>query len=299
MLDVISFCILCSFLKYKPHVALNSIVKNFVWGSDIYDNRLFVYNDIVLVDSNTCKYYIESPNPALSSCPYNVYLFIKNFIPEITFEEVSNKYSIYAKHIIQPSSEVVTKLPIGIENAYGIHLRKTDKVTVNKTSGIGGLCENTNDEFNLVINALLIDLKNIVLTEHEPYFLFVSEDYNFREEIKQIIKTFAEENQKNINILNIDYTDSHNFSNYASIMDMWALSRCKKIFQGVKFSTFSILASLLGSCKIINYSKIIENKINLIDVWTSVIEVNNFKIFDEKYHSSVSENFQPLVTNIT
>ena len=298
MLDVISFCVLCKFLNYTPHVSLNSIIKNFVWGPDVYDNRLFIYNDIVLADSNKCDYFVESPNPSLSSCPYNVYLFIKKFLPDITFEDVSKEYETHAKHVMQPSVEIVSKFPKEIEDAYGVHLRKTDKVNVQPTQGVAGLCENSPDEFKIIIDALIVDLKNIVIVENEPSFLFVSEDYEFREEIKTIIEVFAEENKKNIKIINIDYNTNDAFLNYISVMDMWCLSRCKQIFQGVKYSTFSVLASLLGSCKIVNYADLLNNDINLIDAWSSVITVNKFKKLDKKIHSTICSNFEQLVTNI-
>ena len=64
---------------------------------------------------------------------------------------------------------------------------------------------------------------------------------------------------------------------------MFSLSRCKVIIQGVKYSTFSILASLLGNNKLINYSSICESHDTcLIHTWNSVVEINGEKSLDKE-----------------
>jgi hypothetical protein len=80
---------------------------------------------------------------------------------------------------------------------------------------------------------------------------------------------------------------------------MFSLSRCKEILQGVKYSTFSILASLLGTQKIRNYSYHFDNyKWCLIHGWSSVVEINNQKCYCEKVHSNITDHCSDLNTNI-
>jgi hypothetical protein len=101
-------------------------------------------------------------------------------------------------------------------------------------------------------------------------------------------------------MLQIDYTNENNYSNYRSVLDMFCLSKCKEILQGVKYSTFSLLASLLGNLKLRNYSHYTESyDFCLIHIWSSLLEVNNKKtIFDIEKHEHLINSIDNLVTNI-
>ena len=61
-----------------------------------------------------------------------------------------------------------------------------------------------------------------------------------------------------------------------SVLDLFALSWCKEILQGVKYSTFSMSAAIIGNCKLRNYSHLVNN-INLVNAWNTVIEINGKK----------------------
>ena len=80
---------------------------------------------------------------------------------------------------------------------------------------------------------------------------------------------------------------------------MFCLSKCKEILQGVKYTTFSMLASLLGNNKIRNYSKYTNSyDVCLIHSWSSVIEINNNKNFDIELHKKIANGVRTLETNI-
>jgi len=292
LLDVIGFYIICKYLNYTPNIQLNKRTVEFKWGFNRYDPRLFIFNDIILTNTiNKNDFYINSPNPSSSLCPYKVYEFIKKFKPEITFEEISNKYTIYSKEIIKPSDIITLNIPIGIENAYGIHLRKTDKVY--KIDG-DSRHENLINEFDLITNKLLEDVNNICKNENNPTFLIVSEDDTWKNNITQIVKK-----NKNVKILDINYTNNTNYDNYNSVLDMFCLSKCKIILQGVKYSTFSMLASILGNGKLINYSKYLNNYDScLIHSWNSVIKINDILNFDIDYHKQNTNSVLNIKTNI-
>lgn len=290
LLDLVGFSVLCKYLNYKPHF---KIVNNGQqpWGTPTYDTRLFEFgndvtclNDVDVDEAPTCNFYVNSPNPSSSLCPYKVYRFIENFLPEITFEQISNDFVVESKKIISPSQLILSHIPVGIERAYGIHLRKSDKVS--------DMCdirhENTRSEFTLIINKLLEDVKNIILTETEPMFLIVSEDDQWKKEVSRMVSMMSENANKPIKILNLDYTNENNHFNYSSVLDMFCLSKCKEILQGVKYSSFSILASLLGNNKVRNYVKYCNtHDICLIHTWSSVLEINNEnKNFDKVKHDA-------------
>lgn len=294
LLDLIGFSVLCKYLNYKPNVIFCNN-GGFYWGSNNYDIRLFNFNEITISDDK-CNFYVKSGNPSSTLCPYKVYEFIKQFLDEITFEDISNDFVEYSKTKIQPSEIILSKIPNNIEKAYGIHLRKSDKL--NNTGDIRH--ENNISEFEIITNKLLEDVKNIIISEDEPTFLIVSEDDNWKLEIKNLIINISKNNNKQIKILDIDYDNKDNYYNYNSILDMFCLSKCKEILQGVKYSTFSMLASLLGNNKIRNYSKYTDTyDICLIHSWSSIIEINNNKNFDIELHKKITNGVINIETNIT
>jgi len=295
LLDMVGFYIICKYLNYKPHVRFINDT-HFAWGSNTYDIELFDYTDIVIITSDdTCSFFINSPDPSCTLSPYRVYVFIKRFIPEITFEQISNDFSTYAKHVIRPSDVIIKNIPIDIEKAYGIHLRKTDKI--RNQGDIRH--ENLSSEFDIITNKLLEDVKIIILNETDPQFLIVSEDTAWKLEITNIIKTIAIDNNKQVKIIEIDYTNEGNFNNFNSVLDMFLLSKCKEILQGVKYSTFSILASLLGNGKLRNYANHIDsNSICFIHAWNSVVEINNRKNYDEELHNYITRDIARINTDI-
>jgi len=80
---------------------------------------------------------------------------------------------------------------------------------------------------------------------------------------------------------------------------MFLLSKCKEILQGVKYSTFSILASLLGNGKLRNYANHIDsNSICFIHAWNSVVEINNRKNYDEELHNYITRDIARINTDI-
>jgi hypothetical protein len=292
LLDLIGFFVLCKHLNYKPNV---SFCNNgyFSWGNNNYDIKLFNFNEIN-ISNDKCNFYVNSPNPSSSLCPYKVYEFIKKHKHDITFEHISNDFVEYSKQIIKPSEIILQNIPNNIENAYGIHLRKSDKL--NNTGDIRH--ENKINEFVIITNKLLNDVKNIIISEEEPTFLIVSEDNDWKLEIINIINKISN-NNKPIKIINIDYNNKNKYCNYNSVLDMFCLSKCKEILQGVKYSTFSILSSLLGNNKLRNYSKYTDSyDVCLIHSWSSVIEINNNKNFDTELHKKVTNKVVNIKTNI-
>lgn len=290
-MDLIGFYVLCKRVNYVPHVHFDN-AGYYAWGTNHYDMRLFEFKDVVF-SSQHCPYYLLSPNPSSSLSPYKVYEFLKPMFPEITLEEVSRDFVAYAKDIIQPSEIIVSHLPKNLEKAHGIHLRRTDKV--NNHGDIRH--ENLLHEFDVITEKMLEDVEIIVRGEPDAKFVIVSEDTNWKREFVNRVLHIAE--NKPIEIIEIDYTIDTNYDNYASVLDMFCLSRCKEILQGVKYSTFSMLASLLGTKKIRNYAKYTDSyDACLIHSWASVLEINNEQNFDIEMHKQVTAKVNNLQTNI-
>ena len=297
LLDMIGFYVICKCLGYCPKVFFNNYCNYFDWGSSVYDLRLFDFTGIELIEDVECPYYIHSPNTSSSLSPYKGWEFVASLLPELSFEDFSNLYHTYAKQVIRPSSIIVSKLPEGLENAYGIHLRRSDKV---KEGDIRH--ENTTSEFEMITRELIEDIRRIIQKEDEPepVFLIVSEDNQWKDEFHHIVNRIFLENNKTPRFILIDYNSSVHYVNYNGVLDMFCLSRCKAIYQGVKYSTFSMIASLIGNNKLHNYSHITETHDKcLIHTYHSAIEINGGKKVDIELQKKIGEEIGTLETNIT
>jgi hypothetical protein len=292
LLDLIGFVMLCHYLNYTPQITFQTN-HHFAWGNNNYDPRLFQFNHC-LISKQPSPYYIKQSNPSVSLCPYQVYQFVSKFRPNLTFEKVSHDFMVYSKQIIKPSTIILSNIPKGIQHAYGIHLRKSDKIKTN-----GNLRhEMALNDFEIITHQLLKDVHTIIIRENNPTFLIVSEDPTWKQEISDRILSLAKD--KPIQLLQINYHNPNHYSNYNSVLDMFCLSKCKAILQGVKYSTFSILASLLGNRTLKNYSHHLPNHdLCLIHNWSSVLSINNQPYqFNQHQHHRTSNHIQPLQTNI-
>ena len=303
--DIIGSYIISKYLGLKLNVLFNPVIgTKHDWGiNDIFDIRLFDFNNenIKIFNNrndykNDCKYIIKIGNASSSSSPYNIYKFIKNFKKDISFEEIINIYCSYAREIIKPSKIIENNIPDNLNNSYGIHLRKTDKVN-NKNHDIRHL--STNEEFKIMSNALFNDICIIILSEDNPSFLLTSDENGWKEYFKNELLTFAKNNNKTISFIDVNYDTYDTYDNYNAILDLFCLSKCKKIFQDVKYSTFSIVASIIGNNELINYSHLSEvHKYCLVHLYHPVININNNKNYNIDYINEILTLCEPIYCNI-
>jgi hypothetical protein len=304
--DIVGPYILAKYLGYKLNILLNPVNGHkHGWGiTNIYDIRLFNFdnNNIKVFNNendynNNCKYYIKLNIHAISSAPYNIYKFIKKFNDNITFEEIINNWNNYANEIIKPSKIIQDNIPENLNNCYGIHLRKTDHIQDNS---IYNGSSTRPDEFNIIIDALFNDISNIILTEDNPSFLLSSEDNEWKECFKNKLLNFANDNNKTINFINLNYDYSNTYDNYNAILDFFCLSKCKKIFQGVKNSTYSNSAAIIGNTEIINYSNLLVCYPNcLIQLYYPIIKNNNEIPYNINYITEILSSCDSgIISNI-
>lgn len=306
--DIVGPYIIAKYLGYKLNVLLNPVNGNkHEWGiTNIYDIRLFdfdndndnikIFNNVNDTDKNY-NYYIKLNIHAISSSPYSIYNFIKKFNDNITFEEIINNWNNYANEIFKPSKIIKDNIPENLNNTYGIHLRKTDHI---RNYSIYNGSSTRPDEFNIIINSLFNDISNIILTEDNPSFLLASEDNEWKEYFKNKILTFAKDNNKLINFINLNYDYSNIYDNYNAVLDLFCLSKCKKIFQGVKNSTYSNSAAIIGNTEIINYSNLLVCYSNcLIQLFYPVIKINNERQFNINFINEIlSSCDSAIISNI-
>jgi hypothetical protein len=264
MMSIIGFCVLCEIINAIPIINFNYIKSVCVWGSNVYDFSNFVF-DINHYDAKT-KYYRKIANhTSIVLSPLKLYKTIKHII-NINYIDFSNKYRIIASKI-KPSAQVESYIP-NLKDVYGIHLRRTDKVCLTPEYEH----ENTVDEFNCIINNLIDDLVELLKNNNNAKLLIVGEDKKWNNEFKNILNC---KYGKNINYVNIVYPEIEINDGFNCILDLFCLSRCKQIYQGVKWSTFSSLAALIGNVDIINYYNILpDHESNFVHTWKSTLKIN-------------------------
>jgi len=282
-LHTIGFYIICKYLNLKPNITtFYTNIHSMNW--DYYDKNLFNFSDeFILNNTNNIKYCFSIP-----CSPIKVYNFLINNNINVSFEQISKDYIYYGKRIIKPSQIIIDKIPDGLNEVYGIHLRKSDIINNNNVVNHFLTLEN---ELSIIIDNLLKDVINIINTEINPKFLIMSEDNDWKMHISQKILNYANENNKKIELIKLDYTNENNYINYESVLDFFCLSKCKEILMGVKSTSFSYAASIIGNNKIRNYYNNFQNYENLfLNVFSSVIRINNNNFnYDVKYHIKISD----------
>lgn len=285
LISILGFYVLSKYLNFKANIAtfITNVKPNF---DDKYDINLFNFSNDLIFDNNFDLIFRYQEPPAFS--PIKIYNFLKKYEMNISFEQLSNDYVRYAKEIFKPSPVILNNIPQGLEDVYGIHLRKSDRVNDSDDFRHTTL----NNEFPLIIENMLNDIRRIIDTESNPKFLIVSEDNEWKLEISNIILEYANKNNKQIGLVNINYEIGIYYFNYEAVLDFFCLTRCKEILMGVKYSSFSIMAAIIGNNKLrnyFNYDK--ENYDNcLIHCFSSMIEINNKKNFDVDYHTRITSH---------
>lgn len=287
LISILGFYVLSKYLNFKTNIAtfITNVKPNF---DDKYDINLFNFSNHLIFNNDFDLIFRYKEPPSFS--PIKVFNFLKKNGINISFEQLSNDYVKYAKQIFKPSPAILYNIPQGLEDVYGIHLRKSDRINDSDDYRHTTL----NKEFPLIIENMLNDVKRIIDTESNPKFLIVSEDNEWKLEISNIILEYANKNNKQIELVNINYEIGIYYFNYEAVLDFFCLSRCKEILMGVKYSSFSIMAAIIGNNKLrnyFNYDK--ENYDNcLIHCFSSMIEINNNKNFDVDYHTRITNHIQ-------
>jgi len=303
IINILGAAVYAYYKKFDLKVFLNEKILFYRFGSsNFYDLSLFNFNDIKVYNNNDeyKKYDLNqtenallfiNPDLIVSITPYCVYQKLKSEGVNVSFEEVSNMFLTIAKKI-QPSAMVSKCIPIGIEKAHGIHLRKSDKIKEHPDIRH----EMSPDENIILMKKLLSTISDIIESEETPSFFVTSEDNKHKNLFCESIKNIAKEKGKeqNVTILEIDEKLCENIKsikNYASVLDFFCLSKCKSIIQGTKYSAFSVVAALIGNEKLINLSKFLErDHLCIIYLWNSVLKINENKNFhEEKYNAFINK----------
>lgn len=215
--------------------------------------------------SKTCKTpTCKTPIPGFSLFPESIYAMIhlENDARERGFKidrgdagfvKVLETFVEVAKEI-RPSDAVRAAIPADIGEAVGVHLRKSDKIVQRFDDSSGH--EMSVNEFNRVMS----DLVDHVLVEYAPgtKFFVCSEDATHRSEFEAFLTS------RSFVCLRPGVAES------PDVVDFFAMSMCRALIQGTKYSTFSTLAAVIGRIPLKNLTDL-ENTWNHANAWAPLL----------------------------
>ena len=301
-INLIGSAVYCYYKKYDLRVLLNEGIYYYDFGThNYYDLSLFNFNDICVYNitneidpiclENAFLFY--NPDTIVSITPHSIYTKLIHEGHDVSFKDVSDMFIKIAKNI-QPSEIISRYIPAGIENAYGIHLRKTDKIKPNPDIRH----EMSPDENDILINELKNTIEHMIENEENISFYITSEDNQHKQEFTDFVHNIGKNKNKLVKVFTIEENIPENIrsvKNFDTILDLFCLSKCKSIIQGVKYSAFSVVASLIGNKKIINLSKFLTtNNLCIIYLWNSVISINDNINFDESEYVNLINKYKEL-----
>lgn len=278
LLDLLGMMVVCHFTNKKLYVPWRYDYPGYAWGKGIYDKRLIDITGVEFTESSNGKTVVHHVLQGTQLCPYNVFRILQRKNIDVKYEDVANMFVTMAKHI-KPSFILQRQIDPRIHNAYGIHLRKSDKI--GSISGHHMAFQNDVSEFDNLTRLLMEDVQKIIKTEVQPHFFVCSEDVQWREQFKNYIKSLG-------NVVIIDNKQDTNYEGYADLYDFFSLSCCKEIYQGVKHSGFSVVAAMINQKNLRNYVQGVKFSVNL---WRGCVFVNGKKDFDVNIQKHIVEHW--------
>lgn len=245
-----------------------------------YDMSLFEFDsNLTVVDTSSATEKIEFIHASVGSCPYKIH---KAF-PNVPYDEIMSLF-IKHKNCIRPSEKISKYIPSDMNQVYGIHLRATDKIM----PGGDPSHVTTPREYEIIIDAL----KKDVLEIKSPRFFIASEDVTVANNFKQFIKDAGASSS----FVEFDVSpEDAKLTGFRPVLDFFALSKCKKIFQGIKHTGLSLLASIIGDVPLVNYSHLCESpELCLINLWKGLANVNGKVDENESTASKSADRYVDL-----
>jgi hypothetical protein len=284
LLDVIGFVALCKKNGVRGSISWADHNHNFRWGPAIYDLDLLDFSElseIVEIKSKGSpirawdELFIDNINQSATLSPFNIHVHrektdinktVKDFIESAQKIKVSEKIE---KHIFKD-----------LENYIGIHLRRTDKIK-QELHGSNALHETSTKQYENLMKNLLNKIKEDIRSSESDKFYVVSDDIEYKkifvEKILDIAKTENKEIKVHITSQDDLPENTLKLMGAYELYELFSLSKCKKIYQGIKYSTYSLFAALKSQVPIVNFSD--HEKGWLLYAWVPCL---NLQIQEEK-----------------
>jgi hypothetical protein len=263
LLDVIGITVLANLFSCKAHCIWGQNKKSFPFGTGIYDRKVFDFDalsNLHIYDSHeefiknnstiTIVNTIQTLNPSATLSPSSVYSWLHLDKKEIEINDLIQMYN-------QVASLIGHRLDLSIEmdGVIAIHVRCTDKIQHSQSS-----IHLDVQQYEQVWSEIL----TMAARKQQSSFFICSESDAMRRKMTDDIRRV----NPDAKFVIATYPDAgtEDASKTKSVAtDLFMMSKCDEIHQCTNYSTFSILASLIGSrCKLVNYRL---DKPTLLHAW--------------------------------
>jgi len=198
-----------------------------------------------------------------NSCPDRLHseLLYYGLNPELDLGQVVDTYRAVAADTL-PSPAVVEGIPADIESRVGIHARLTDKIQPDDKSEV---------TFEMLATTWRsIESRGMRYIEHAveqgERFFICSDDLEYRAALMERIRAMGGD------AVCADLPDRHvKRAGYPALVDFFSLTRCARIIQMTKYSTYSIAAAISGGLPLVNFFDNESGVGNRLDIWRSVL----------------------------
>jgi hypothetical protein len=152
-------------------------------------------------------------------------------------------------------------IPVDIEARVGIHVRLTDKLVKAEYEAGHDMSRSTWSQ----IEVRGIKLINQCIAQGKPLFL-CSDDSRYLAELVDYIQG------KGGDVITAEPIAEHcSQSGYEALVDFFSLTRCAKIVQMTKYSTFSLAASMINNTPLVNLHCAKSDADHRLDIWRSAL----------------------------
>lgn len=259
-LDILGALVVAKYLEYhKLYVITNAIPRNHhVHGDLNYDYTLLnikpdmfevecipedaPYED--LKDSCDILHFIDA---SASSAPRLVINLLQGKGLNLNIHELIETYKELSK-FIKPSEIIYPYILDCGCDLIGIHVRTSDKIHQHRSCTVFSNMIEYEENFKKIVQDVLKDLET---NPHAKVFVCGE----LIDDVNRMTNALKSHNS-NIDLLEAPPIPANLVAKHKGIyavQDMFCLSKCKKIYQTVGYSTFSLLASFIGASELINY----------------------------------------------
>lgn len=265
VLDLIG---ITSWIAVDPSLHVFFVMNNTRKPADrVYDLSLFSFDEkmITLMDSHLGNLKEGSGIKTIKGKP-GCSLHPRN-IAKITGKDVDTLIDIYRARSCKllPSTLIANSIPRGISGAIGLHLRKSDKLE-ERDMWHG----TTLEEFDNIVFMLKEYVKDEIAEGNTTFFV-CSEDNAWKQQFTEWLTSIGG-SLVEPQAIHVALASKRG---WAPVLDFFALSRCRKIVQGIGYSTFSMAASLVGGgIPLVNlHMPAVDDPGYLLNWWTPVLNV--------------------------
>ncbi|MCP4316809.1 MAG: hypothetical protein GY789_12550 [Hyphomicrobiales bacterium] len=186
-----------------------------------------------------------------------------NLSPDTGLEQIVASYKKAARGTL-PAASVATKIPADISSRVGVHVRLMDKISHEENA-----YEMTADSWRSTEAAGLKYIEHCI-ANGERLFL-CSDDLRYRASLVEQIR------QRGGDVAVADFDGRTNPQpGFGALVVFFALSRCKRIVQMTKYSTFSIAAAIAGGKQLVHLASTTDDVGNRHDIWRQTLDVIDF-----------------------